>query len=300
MQGKQPRVVLITRKSEYELLLERHGTRAQASFFLATRGRTLESVWQVHERQLGALNEVSALVPGAWRRARVDRHSLNRFLFEPDDIVVAVGQDGLIANLAKYLDGQVVIGVNPDPRSYDGVLVRHAPEVAGGLLLAAERGAVSTEERTMVVAETDDGQRLWALNEIFVGHRTHQSARYRIRHGEHSERQSSSGAIVATGTGATGWARSIALSRKSKLRLPAPTDGALCFFVREAFPSVTTGTNVVEGRIETGTELCVLSEMNEGGVIFGDGIEDDRIELGFGVEVRLAVAERRLRLALGA
>ncbi|HVJ16049.1 MAG TPA: hypothetical protein VM686_11490, partial [Polyangiaceae bacterium] len=236
MQGKQPRVVIVTRKTEYELLLERHGTRAQASFFLATRGRTLESVQQVDELQHGAVNEVSGAVPSAWRRARVDRHSLNRFLFEPDDIVVAVGQDGLIANLAKYLDGQRVIGVNPDRKSYDGVLVRHAPAASAKLLLAVERGAARTEDRTMVMAETDDGQRLWALNEIFVGHRTHQSARYRFRAGERSERQSSSGAIVATGTGATGWARSIALSRRSELGLPAPTEGALCYFVREAFP----------------------------------------------------------------
>ncbi|HVJ19065.1 MAG TPA: hypothetical protein VM686_26780, partial [Polyangiaceae bacterium] len=107
---------------------------------------------------------------------------------------------------------------------------------------------------------------------------------------------SSSGAIVATGTGATGWARSIALSRRSELGLPAPTEGALCYFVREAFPSVATGVTLVEGRIETGAELCLLSEMNEGGVVFGDGIEDDRIDLAFGVEVRLSVASRRLRL----
>jgi hypothetical protein len=39
----------------------------------------------------------------------------------------------------------------------------------------------------MVQAELDDGQRLLALNEIFVGHRTHQSARYRLGFGRASE-----------------------------------------------------------------------------------------------------------------
>src|SRR5688572_21069037 len=109
---KVPRVVLVTRKTEYELLLERHGTRAQASFFLATRGRTLESAVSHYELQHQVVAEVQAAAPSEWRRARLDRGSLSRFLFEPDDIVVAVGQDGLIANLAKYLSGQPVVGIN--------------------------------------------------------------------------------------------------------------------------------------------------------------------------------------------
>ena len=41
------------------------------------------------------------------------RGDLDRFLFEPDDLVVIVGQDGLVANVSKYLDGQPVVGINP-------------------------------------------------------------------------------------------------------------------------------------------------------------------------------------------
>ena len=55
----------------------------------------------------------------------------------------------------------------------------------------------------------DDGQTLLALNELFIGHHSHQSARYTISTGDNEERHSSSGVIVSTGTGATGWARSI-------------------------------------------------------------------------------------------
>ena len=58
-----------------------------------------------------------------WRRGSVERADLARFLFEPEDIVVVVGQDGLVANVAKYLDGQPVIGVDPEPGRNPGVLV---------------------------------------------------------------------------------------------------------------------------------------------------------------------------------
>jgi hypothetical protein len=36
--------------------------------------------------------------------------------------------------------------------------------------------------------------------------------------------------------------------------------------------------------------------MNEGGVVFGDGIEDDRIDFAWGTCARIGVAEARLRL----
>lgn len=298
-----PRVLLVTRPSELSELVAMHGTLGQARFFLKARGRDVEPLREAHARQEEALLCARRAIPSEWRSARVERAELSRFVFEPGDLVVAVGQDGLVANVAKYLRAQRVIGVNPDPSRVDGVLARHAPLALRELLRATVAGRVAMEERTMVEASLDDGQRLRALNEIFVGHRTHQSARYVLSldaDGERrTERQSSSGMIVSTGTGATGWARSIHRERNAEWTLPAPTDAALSFFVREAWPSGHTGTDVTEGRLDGDAAIEVRSEMNDGGVLFGDGIEDDRIELRFGAAVTLRRAEDRLRLVVG-
>lgn len=294
-----PRIVVVTRPSELTLLLARHGTREQARFFLRERGLHIEEVEARHHRVETVLAEVGRAIPLHHRRARVTREDLARFVFEPGDVIVLVGQDGLVANVAKYLRGQPVIGVNADPTANAGVLVRHAPERCEELLRRTVEARVTLEERTMVEARLDDGQRLLALNEIFVGHRTHQSARYVLAHGGETERQSSSGVVVATGTGATGWARSISRERAGAHALPAPTDPWLSFFVREAFPSPSTGAAITEGRLERAASLSVRSEMNDGGVIFGDGIEDDRLVLGWGVGASMRVAEERLRLVVG-
>ena len=291
-----PRAVVVTRPTEYEEILGRHGTRAMAAFFLKSRGRSIDEVEATHRAVRGAVDRVLAAIPLTWRRALVVRADLDRFLFGPDDVVVTVGQDGLVANVAKYLTGQIVIGVNPSKALFDGVLARHEPESAPDLMVAASRGRCRTEERALVEASTADGQRIVALNEIFVGHRAHQSARYRLRFGGASERHSSSGVVVATGTGATGWARSIHRQRRCDVPLPGASSRDLVFFVREAFPSVATGTLLVEGTIGSGTSLWIGSEMNEGGVVFGDGIEEDRIDFHFGVELTLRAAEGALRL----
>lgn len=294
-----PRAVVVTRQTDYQLLLWRHGSRAQAEFFLRSRGQTIGSAERNHERFESALKQVLGAIPMTWRRSRVDRSDLDRFVFEPQDVVVALGQDGLVANVAKYLTGQRVVGINPDPSAYDGVLVAHAPKDAERLLRAALEPTVSIEPRTMVEARLDDGQRFLALNEIFLGQRTHQSARYRIVLGEAGERHSSSGVIVSTGTGATGWARSIHRQRRTDVVLPNPVDRFLAFFVREAFPSRATGTALTDGVIDGAHRLEVISEMNEGGVLFGDGIEEDRIDFAWGMQASLGVSDLRLMLVQG-
>lgn len=294
-----PRVVVVTRPTEHEALVARHGTREQARHFLRQRGRSVEELVERQRRRDAALELVLGAIPLRWRRARVDRADLSRFVFGPEDVVVVVGQDGLVANAAKYLDGQPVVGVNPDPSAYDGVLASHPAEAARDLLPGAAAGRARFEERTMVEARLDDGQRLLALNEVFVGHRGHQSARYRIAHGGREEAHSSSGVIVATGTGATGWARSIARQRVEPPRLPGPAERGLAYFVREPFPSVATATSLEAGALEEGTTLSLRSEMDDDGTIFGDGIEADRLEFGFGVRAEVGVARERLRLVRG-
>jgi len=291
-----PRVVVVTRETEYQLLIAQHATHGQAAFFLRERGQAIEELIERHRRFEDALQQILSALPHDWRRNRVQRSELDRFLFEPDDLVVTVGQDGLIANLAKYLSGQSVIGVNPDADQFDGVLARFSATEAVQILDAAMASEAPIQSRTMVRATLDDGQRMLALNELFIGHRSHQSARYTIGTTTCGERQSSSGIIVTTGTGATGWARSIQRSRYDSPALPEPEDRQVVFYVREAFPSRSTGTDITAGVINHGETLQIRSEMNREGVIFGDGIETDHLDFDWGRQVVVDIAGQRLAL----
>lgn len=292
-----PRAVLVHRRTELTELLNRHGTRGQAEFFLQARGRRLEDVEARHCQVKAAIAAVSATLPGEWRRGAVERADLPRFSFEPRDVVVVVGQDGLVANVAKYLDRQLVIGINPEPERNLGVLVRHSPARAAALLAAAaEPASLDIDTLAMVEANTDDGQRLLALNEVFIGHPSHQTARYGLLLPTGSaEQQASSGVIVGTGTGATGWCRSVWLERHSQLALPLPSDRRLTWFVREAWPSPLTGTACTEGELLSGQSLT-LSVSSDSLVLFGDGMESDAIGLSAGQRVNISLASRTLSL----
>ena len=54
---------------------------------------------------------------------------------------------------------------------------------------------------TMAQARLSDGQQLYAVNDLFVGPKTHTSARYEIALREVKETQSSSGIIISTDWG---------------------------------------------------------------------------------------------------
>jgi len=290
----EPRVVIVTRPTEYQGLLARHATHSAAAWFLEGRGQDIAVYMMRQHQQDAAVDTALRAIPPTWRHTRVTRSDLDRFLFEPEDIIVAVGQDGLVPNVAKYLSGQPVIGVNPDPVRYEGALVRHPAVALADLLRSMDR--CHPEHRTMIEARTDNGQRLLALNEIFVGHRSHQSAKYTIRWQGAEERQSSSGVIVASGTGATGWAKSVHRCHRSQVGLPAPIAPELVFFVREPWPSVYTSAELNEGALGPNQALQITSEMNAGGTLFGDGIEDDAIELDWAITATIGLADRALVL----
>lgn len=293
-----PRAVVVHRRSELDELVDRHGTRGQVEFFLRTRGRTLAEVQERHDALGDALSRTRAAVPLEWRRGEVERSDLHRFAFEPEDICLVVGPDGLVANTAKYVGAQPVVGVDPEPGRNPGVLVRHRAATVPAVLAAVVAGRARVEPRALVRARLDDGSRLDALNDVFVGHRSHQSARYRLQvPGGAVERQSSSGIVVATGTGATGWAASLVRGRAAAPPLPAPGAAELAWFVREAWPSPTTGAELTAGLLEPGAPLTVVVE-SDALVLFGDGLEADRLTATWGQSVTLDLSERRLHLVL--
>lgn len=292
------RVVLVHRRSEYEELLDRHATYGQAEFFLRSRGREIADVVARHEAIEAAMQLVSSSLPGDVRQAQVERDDLDRYLFAPEDIIVVVGQDGLVANVAKYLDGQPVIGVDPEPGRNAGVLVPHSPDAAAGLVGLVRQGHAPVHARAMVQATLDDGQTLIALNDIYLGDPGHQSSRYTITVPDRgTERQSSSGIIIGTGTGSTGWSASIASDRRLPEILPEAESTLISWFVREAWPSRATGTELSFGDLLEGQALELVAE-SELLVAFGDGIERDRLSIGWGQQVHVGASAHRLKLVV--
>ncbi|MET4569197.1 sugar kinase [Rhodanobacter soli] len=306
MDALNQRIVLVTRKTRLEELIVRFNTIEQARFYVEHLSADFSDYEAEHRVYLGAVQTAEATLGRFGRVQRLDRGFLSNYLFAPDALVVVLGQDGLVANTLKYLkSAQPVIGVNPDPARWDGVLLPFEVEDLSAIAKEVIAGKRSLNRVTMARASLSDGQELYAVNDLFIGPRSHVSARYQIQQGGRSETHSSSGIIVSTGLGSTGWFQSLLAGAAGvaghALAEPAQAmrehgfawDAAhLQFTVREPFPSRTTQVELVFGQVTHKEPLQLVSQMAGYGVIFSDGIEADFLEFNAGMTATISVAER--------
>jgi len=309
MKAQERKVVLVTRRTRLEELVVQHHTLAQARFYLEHLGADFGDYVKENAAYAQSLATVVQTLQAWGRYQIVERAYLPNFVFAPEDIVVALGQDGLVANTLKYLDGQPLIGLNPEPARWDGVLLPFAPRDLTHVLLDVAQERRSAREITMAEARLDGGQTLRAVNDLFIGARTHTSALYDIALGQRHESQSSSGVIVSTGLGSTAWIKSVvtgslgiaqALQAGRRIEFPAqPWDSAqLIFAVREPFPSKHSRAELVYGAVSEAQPLLLRSQMSGNGVIFSDGIEADYLRFDAGMQARIGVAATRGRLVV--
>jgi len=302
------KLVLVKRKTRLEELVARFNTVDQARFYIEHLGSDFTDYQNEDAVYKQALRTVGDILSEMGRVQLVSREHIPNFIFGKEDIVVAVGQDGLVANTLKYLDKQPLIGVNPDPARWDGMLLPFQARDLRSLLpdVFARRRPIG--EVSMAKSTLNDGQVIYAVNDLFIGQKTHVSARYHVQYGAADEYQSSSGIIVSTGLGATGWLKSVVAGAAGiagsdgEIAIPAGRQawGAeyLQFTVREPFPSRTTGATIVFGRISADRPMRITSCMPENGVIFSDGVESDFLLFRSGVVAEITVAEKKGRLVL--
>lgn len=308
MSREEHKILIVTQPTRLEELRQKYNTTAQAKFYVESLGADFRDYLREDDCCRRSLERVCAAAERWARVQAVPREFLPNLVLGERDVVLALGRDGLVANTMKYLRGQQLLGVNPDPDRWDGQLLPFRPEDLDRVLPQVLQGNRKSRAVTMARAETKDGQVLYAANDFFVGIRDHRSARYELEYHGKREYQSSSGVIVSTGLGMTGWHASVMaqvrgmacglgveLPRVPNLRWE---DRRLRFCVREPYPSRTTGTDLVCGEIGGEETLVLRSDMAQDGVLFSDGMLDDAIAFSSGMEVRIRVAGRQGRLVI--
>jgi NAD kinase len=316
------KIVIVMRETRLDGLVRRFNTRSQAKFYVnqslkqASRspsGETKQdfSLFEAeHQTYVSAVESVKEQLRENYKLQVIDRSFLPNYIFSPQDIVVIIGIDGLVVNTAKYLSGQPLIAINPDPDHIDGILLPFQVTDARAAVENVFNGRESYKRITMAKAMLNDGQSLRAFNDLFIGAATHVSARYRLGYQQPSETQSSSGIIISTGAGSTGWISSVfhmtngvtrSYQPKSK-QLLAPKvkweDESLLFAVREPFVSKTTSAQLVAGSITKHKPLVIESQMEQNGVIFSDGVESDFLSFNAGTTATITIAEQKTNLVV--
>ena len=304
-------ILVVTKRTPLEELIARFNSAAQARFYIEHAGQSFEQYQAAHDAYIASLESLKRQLPRGVKTQVIERSFLPTFKFSGRDLVITLGPDGLVINTAKYLTDEPILALNPDPRRVDGILIPFSVEGAHLWIERARSGQAAVNLVSMAKAALNDGQILYGVNDLFIGVRGHVSALYRIEFAGNTEDQSTSGLIVSTGAGCTGWFRSIVtgaarIARGLQLteyeppppetyRLPWDAN-ELYFAVREPFTSKTAKSTLVFGKIGVGEQLILCSHMPENGIIFSDGIEADYVNFNSGTIASIGLAERKAKL----
>jgi NAD kinase len=297
--------IIVKNKTRLESLIERFNTKAQAKFYIESLGGNFDDYELEHETFHTSLNSLQTQLSRVVKNKTVERIYLPSFIFSEKNLIVVIGQDGLVANTAKYSKGCPIVAVNPDKGRYDGVLL---PFDTSDFVLGVENVLSNQyQSKTMRFAEAklNDGQRLLAFNDLFIGASSHISARYKISYNQNTEEHSSSGLIISTPAGSTGWLSSIfnmaygvtnMFEKNLKPKRPKLKDSELLFAVREPFQSIRTQIGITAGIIKNQNHLTIESLMPSNGVIFSDGIETDFLKFNSGSIATIGIAPETAKI----
>lgn len=299
--------IIVKNKTRLELLIERFNTKAQAKFYIESLGGNFDDYENENEIFQNALQSLQIQLSKIIKNKIIERNFVPSFIFSENQLIIVIGQDGLVANTAKYSKNIPIIAVNPDEERFDGILLPfNISNFIGGV-----ENVISNQynSKTMRFAEAklNDGQRILAFNDLFIGASTHISAKYKIAYNNTIEEQSSSGLIVSTPAGATGWLSSIfnmsygianLFENNLKPKRPKLKDNELLFAVREPFQSVRTQIGVTAGILNNQNHLTIESLMPTSGVIFSDGIESDFLRFNSGSIATIGIAKETAKIVL--
>jgi len=299
--------IIIKNKTRLELLVERFNTKAQAKFYIERLGGDFDDYEIENDIFQNALQSLQLQLSKVIKNKIVERNFVSSFIFSENQLIVVIGQDGLVANTAKYSKNIPIIAVNPDKERYDGVLLPFdISNFIGGVENVISNKYISKTMR-FAEAKLNDGQRLLAFNDLFIGASTHVSAKYKITYSNNIEEQSSSGLIVSTPAGSTGWLSSVfnmsygitnMFEKNLKPKRPKLKDNELLFVVREPFQSVRTQIGITSGIIKSHNNLIIESLMPTNGVIFSDGVESDFLRFNSGSICTIGIAKETAKIVM--
>ena len=296
--------IIVKSKTRLETLIERFNTKAQAKFYIERMGGNFEEYEIEDDIFKNSLNSLQTQLSKVIKNKIIDRQFVSSYIFSEKNLIIVIGQDGLVANTAKYSNNLPIVAVNPDTERYDGILL---PFNTSNFIEGVENvidSKYSSKVMRFAEAKLNDGQRLLAFNDLFIGAASHVSARYKITFKDKSEQQSSSGIIISTPAGSTGWLSSIfnmaygvtnIFEKNLTPKQPKLRDNDLLFAVREPFKSIRTEVGMTVGVIRNNI-LTIESYMPNNGIIFSDGIEKDFLNFNSGSIATIGIAKETANL----
>lgn len=294
------RLAIAVKRSKWERDLIRYGSREAVEHLYAIQNNATAKIYQSHQRQATAAQELRAALPTAtW----LERSALPETDFSNFDCVLSLGGDNHFVYVSGFLPpGMPVIGVNSDPQTSHGSLLNFDATQVLSVLPNSKSVSFDLEHWTRiecVLTYPDGSSKRTPLctSEISVRNAFPDLiSRYLIRLDQPEwEEQKSSGLILATGAGSTGWYRNAHSMAEQDAVVFAKDAPLFRFIAREL--GATHRYQFRRAQLERGATLEVVSEMD--GQVSIDTHPEFTFDFPPGTTARFQVSDSALSVVRG-
>lgn len=201
-------VLIVMKKTKFELDREIYPDLDFYKKLTQIQNNSFEKIYSSHLRQIESRAMLQKKVfPNA---EYVFRDALDYLNPREYDLVISLGGDNHFTYVAHHIFGVPLLGCNSDEKTSIGALLAFTPQTLEATVLQAWRN-IQYEEWSMVYGTIlyPDGrsiQTVSCVNEISIRNSSPDLiSRYVLEYNGHKEEQKSSGLLLYTGAGSTGW-----------------------------------------------------------------------------------------------
>jgi NAD kinase len=211
--------------------------------------------------------------------------------------VIALGGDDFLKLASQFVKDTPVLGVNSDPSFSHGVLLSTHIDQIQQVICALESGHYRIEPWARIQLTIDGHELSPALNDVVLGKRDfRQMSRHELEFRGERIIQRSSGILVASGAGSTGWFSSAGLYLGREDRSFPREAPYLRFELREPQVRIATEDGIrsvslpphTEGTLLPGESLRITSLNDDDGIASRDSIDTIPFQRGAVAEISLS------------
>lgn len=259
------KALIVLKRSKYELDLEKYKDLDSLKKICRIQNNCFDKIHSSHLRQLASREFIRKEVfpEGVF----VFRKDLGKENLKNYDLIIALGGDNHFTYVSHYAYQNLVMGCNSDSETSVGALLSFTPE---SLKTAKENNWKNTkiEEWTLISSRIEypggtKVETVKAVSEIHIRNNSPDlTSRYLIQNGKILEEQKSSGLLLYTGAGSTGWVNSCIHKINSRNSVFAKTKPFFRAYSRELGARSKARLKLMDFQVKG--KLEVVSEMDGG------------------------------------
>ncbi len=288
------KIIIVRRWSKLEWELHKKNTTQEKILDHYEKMGLKDKKWSSHLDQMNSFNKLEAFLnyPKVLEGEPLQKADLCGM-----QLVIILGGDGYFSYVSHYIDDQLVIGVKADPKKSSAVLYELDVDdfINFYPMLLQGNFTIANWTRLRAVINAKPIKEL-SLSDIFVGARLSvDMSRYVIYYKGVQEEQKTSGILVSTGTGSTGWWKKLNLTQQRRMGTFARTSRTARFVVRDEPSSRLSGYKIVSGKIKPDEVLKIRSLVDDG-VVSPDSYSSLMYPFPAGDTVEISISDNPLRV----